>query len=286
MMRCDGVRPLLTELALGDLDAEPAREVRAHLSGCAGCRAEEAATARTLGLLKGALPPSTERRLAAVQAMAEARETAPARRRWLILAAAGVLAAATSLMWLASNPAPDLLRTAEIVGRADLLRPSEGEWVPLAVGDRLRSGDRLVVAGGGAVLLVGAANSVWVESGTSMGLAGGRLTLERGRLRIEVSGAQGVSVADTVNDTVTIRRGRATVGLREVRGMVAGSFETKGEGTSTPRAREVVSERLTVAVAAGEAELDGSHRQRLRATAGQEGGFEFDGRPYTRGEGR
>ena len=286
MLRCDDVRPRLTELALGDLDAEPAREVREHLAGCAACRVDESAAARTLGLLASTVPPSTGRRLAAVEAMREAHEGSPVRRRWMFgAAAAAVLAGATSLVWIASSPGPTL-RTAEVVGRAEIFRAAEGRWSPASVGDPLRPGDRLVVAGGGSVRLDGPGVSVRVGSGTSMGLAAGGLTLERGQLRIESTGAQALSVLDTVNDTITIRRGRATVGLREVRGMVAGSFETRGAGTSTPQAREVVSERLTVTVADGEADLDGSHRQRLRVTSGQEGGFEFDGRPYTRGEGR
>ena len=88
MSDCDDVRPRLTELALGDLDAEPAREVRTHLARCAACRAEEATAARTLGLLKAVLPPSTERRLSAVRAMGEAREAAPSRRSWVFAAAA------------------------------------------------------------------------------------------------------------------------------------------------------------------------------------------------------
>lgn len=283
MMSCDDVRPRLTELALGDLDAEPARDVREHLAGCAACRVEEAAAGRTLGLLKTTLPPSTERRLVAVQAMVEAREAAPSRRRWLAVAAAALAAAGLALVW-APWRSSGAWTAAEVVGRAERFRASQGRFAPLAPGDRIAAGDRVVVVGG-SVRLERRGASVTLDPGTSMGLmADGRLALERGSLRIEASAA--VSVLDTVNDTVTIRRGRATLGLRQVRGMIAGSFETQGEGVTAPAAREVTADRLTVKLAEGEADLDGSHRQRLRLTSGQEGGFEFDGRPFTKGEAR
>ena len=60
-----------------------------------------------------------------------------------------------------------------------------------------------------------------------------------------------------------------------------GTFERQGEDAPAPPTREVTTQRLSVRLAAGEADLDGSYGQRLRVTAGQEGGFEFDGRPFT-----
>ncbi len=285
MRSCDDVRPRLTELALGDLDAEPARDVREHLAVCAACRVEHEAAVRTLGLLKSALPPSTERRLVAVQSMVEAREAAPSRRRWLAVAAALILAAGLTLAWSPWRAAGSWTAS-EVVGRAELFRASEGRFAALSPGARVGTGDRVVVVDG-CVRLERRGASISLEPGTSMGLmADGRLALERGALRIEAAGASPVAVLDTVNDTVTVRRGRATVGLRHVRGMIAGSFETQGTGPTAPAAREVTAERLTVKLADGEADLDGSHRQRLRLTSGQEGGFEFDGRPFTKGETR
>lgn len=283
MSACDEIRPLLTERGLGDLDAEPAREVREHLAACAACRAEDVAVARTLGLLKAALPPSTERRLKAVQAMAESREAAPSRRRWLAVAAAALLAAGAGLVWVASTPGASL-RATSVAGRADVFRTSEGRGLPLAPGDRLHPGDRVVTAGGGEVRLEGRGLSIVLESGAAIGLAAdGRIALERGVVRVDGT----ARVLDTVNNTVTLRNGRASIGLRDVRGMVAGSVETKGAEGSLPEPREVTAQRLTVRVASGEADLDGSHKQRLRMGAGQEGGFEFDGRPFLRGtEGR
>ena len=62
-MMCSDVRKRLPELALGDLDIEPAAEVRAHLSTCDSCRAADGALHRTVTLLKvpPALSPSQER---------------------------------------------------------------------------------------------------------------------------------------------------------------------------------------------------------------------------------
>ena len=73
-MMCSDVRKLLPDLALGDLDAEPAAEIAAHLQGCAACRSESGAIARTLNVLRAApsAAPSTERRSAAAAAMARA----------------------------------------------------------------------------------------------------------------------------------------------------------------------------------------------------------------------
>ena len=280
MSGCDDVRPRLTELALGDLDAEPARDVREHLARCAACRAEQAAADRTLGLLKSALPPSTERRMAAVQAMSEARGEAPSRRSWVFAAAAAVLMASGSLVWIASSPSPGL-RAAAVVGGADVFRTSEGLGTPLAAGDRLHPGDRVVAAGGGEVRLEGQGISIVLESAAAVGLAAdGRVSLERGTLRVESSGARPVKILDTMNNVVTVRVGRASVRLRDVR--VLGTFETRGEDAPAPQPREVTTQRLSVRIASGEADLDGSHGQRLRVTSGQEGGFEVDGRPFTK----
>src|SRR5262245_12042120 len=73
-MQCSDVRKLLPGLALGDVDAEPAREAGDHLESCAECRAEREVLESTVGLLRRCppAPPSTERRSAAVQAMARA----------------------------------------------------------------------------------------------------------------------------------------------------------------------------------------------------------------------
>jgi hypothetical protein len=279
MSACEKFRPLLSEWALGDLDAEPARDVRAHLASCAACRVEEASVSRTLGLLKSDLPPSTTRRLKVVEAMVEARGGAgPSRRTWMAAAAGAVAAAGAALIWSASAPDASLRATA-VAGRADLFRTAEGVGRPLLPGERVRPGDRVVVAGGGEARLEGRGVTLVLGSAAAIGLASdGRIALERGSLRAEGS----VSVLDTFNDQVTLRSGRAWIGLREVRGQVAGSFETRDGDAATPKPRDVTTQRLTVKVDQGEADLDGSQRQRLVARPGQEGSFEFDGRPFTK----
>ena len=279
MSGCDKIRPRLTELALGDLDAEPAREIRDHLALCAACRVEESAAARTLGLLKSTVPPSTRRRVAVVRAMAEARPAAPSRRAWVFASAAAVLVASGSLVWIASSPSAGL-RAAAVVGGADVFRLSAGRWTPLVPGDRLYPGDRVVAAGGGEVRLEGQGMSIVLESATTVGLAAGdRIALERGTLRVETSGARPVKILDTMNNLVTVWVGLAAIRLRDVR--VLGTIETQGEDAPPPP-REVTTQRLSLKLAAGEADLDGSHGQRLRVTSGQEGGFEVDGRPFTK----
>src|SRR6185436_6981202 len=74
------------DLALGDLDAEPAAEVAGHLKSCPGCRSEVASLGRAVSLMRSAKPvsPSTERRSAAVAAMLRARAEQPVRssRSW------------------------------------------------------------------------------------------------------------------------------------------------------------------------------------------------------------
>lgn len=278
MSGCDAIRPRLTELALGDLDAEPAREVREHLARCAGCRVEESALIRTLGLLKPGLSPSTARRLRAVEAMSGAREAAPSRRGWMAAAAAAVVAAGGSLIWVASAPSASL-RAASVSGGADVFRTAEGVGRRLSPGDRVYPGDRVVAAGGGEVRLEGPGISVTLESAAAVGLAeDGRIALERGALRVESAGRP-VKVVDTMNNRVTLRIGKASIRLREVR--VLGTFETRGQEPS-PSPREVTTQRLTVKMSEGEADLDGSHAQKLRVGSGQEGGFESDGRPYAK----
>src|SRR5580765_2477957 len=110
-MTCTDIRKQLPELALGDLDAEPAAAVAAHLAACADCRAARGTIARPVGLLRSVAPrsPSTERRSAAVAAMARAHAeraesllTRP-RRTW-----APWIAAAAAFLLLVAAP---LLRT-------------------------------------------------------------------------------------------------------------------------------------------------------------------------------
>ena len=280
-MTCSDARKLLSELALGDLDAEPARELRLHLDACADCRDAASAAERVVRALGAPAPvsPSTERREAAVLAMARARalraRSKSGRLLFAAAAAAALIAVGTLLFLPGSGPG---LRASEVWGRADLYRAATGAWTPLAPGDAVGRGDRVVVHGSAGARLSGTGLEVWLDASTGVGVTpDGRLSLERGRLFAEGTG----SVIDTANNAATFASGRIEASLREARGRVAGAREEKGGAAELPSARELVSDRLLVRVSEGTADLDGSHRQRLRAEAGQEGTFDLGGRPST-----
>jgi hypothetical protein len=284
-MTCDDVRRHLPELALGDLDAEPARRVEEHLRACAGCRGERAALSGAAAALRGSAPvaPSTERREAAAVAMARAHaEQAEAmlarpRRRWLPWAAAAAALVAAAALLLPREGAVYVAAS----GTADRCPAATGLWAPLRPGDALRPGDRLR----GEARLSVEGGSVALEPGTLVSvLKGGRLSLDQGRVRVELgAGARRpVTVSDTGNNSVTLRRGTMEVGLLEVKASVLRFEEEKGGGRTAPGApRTESAQRLVVRVADGEADLGGSHEQRLRIQAGQEGRFTIDGQPST-----
>ncbi len=58
---CARVRPMLTELDAGDLEADERAEAESHLEGCADCRGFHAEEGRFDGLLRGALEPARAR---------------------------------------------------------------------------------------------------------------------------------------------------------------------------------------------------------------------------------
>ncbi len=288
-MQCPEIRKLLPGLALGDLDAEPAREAAAHLEGCAGCRAERSALDSALAALPSE-PASTERRQAAVSAMAKAHAEraeqllSSPRRPWpgLAVAAAALLCASLTLFILRQ---PGVAYTAaEVSGRVDLLRGSTGRWSALAPRDVVSTGDRVVTHGGASARFALASGHVTLEAETSVSiLGGGRLSLDRGRLTAELEGGarEEVVVTDTANNAAVLKRGRIEAGTREVRGLVAAARQESGGASSLPEPRVDAAHRLSIRVLAGEADLTGSHDQRLRAEAGQEGTFDFGGRPAT-----
>lgn len=290
-MMCSDVRKRLPELALGDLDAEPAAEISAHLSGCAPCRGARETVARTVTLLKAppCLSPSTERRSAAVAAMvrthaeqAERLLTRP-RRRWApwIAAAAGFLVLVIAPQLRLRGGSMDV---ASLTGRADRLDRSAGTWHPLAVGERVAVGDRLVTQTGGIVILSASSHRLWMDQDTSIDLVDAlAVALDRGRLFVRAGdgAVDPIRVSDTANNVVQVRSGRVEIGLRDVQAMVGGSRESRQGETVLPAARTQVSRRLTARVAEGVVELRGAQDQRLRATSGQSGTFDFGGQPST-----
>src|SRR5882672_1252208 len=176
-MTCTDFRKLLPEAALGDLDAEPAAQLAAHLSSCAECRTAQASISKTVSRLRGAAlaSPSTERRSAVVAAMARAHAEQSEkllvrpRRTW-----APWIAAAAAFLLLVGGPLFRLrswsLQVASLQGHADLLDRSTGTWRPLSAGEKVRVGDRLVTQPGALVELVSGANRVWLDQETSIDL--------------------------------------------------------------------------------------------------------------------
>ncbi len=286
-MKCTDVRDLLPGAALGDLDAEPAREVEKHLADCPECRAERAGLAATVGALRAApaLDPSTERRLAAAAAMAKAQAGVAERllvrprrawRGWAAAAAVAVLAAGVAAA-LRRAPAGPEFQVASVTGRADLLRRDRGAWRPLVPGEAVRAGDRILTGSGTVARLEFGGGSVTLDQNASVEIfPAGRLALDRGRLFVDVREplAQPLSVQDTAGNFVSVRQGGLEAELYEASGVVLGY-------PGSPEPRKEAAPRLAARVASGEADLGGAHQQRLRVSAGQEGRFSFGGQPST-----
>lgn len=285
-MECSEVRGTMSEAALGDLDEAVASRVAEHLRLCGGCRAAQASTASVLGALRELpeMPPSTTRREAVVRAMARTRPSGSTRSGWIRWgAAAAVFAVAVSALVSFGGERGFEFRAAHVTGRVELLERSTGLWRPVSPGDVLRPGDRLVTQAGGIILLDLGTGACHVEPDSSLDVVSSRrLVIDRGRMSVELQASRELVLSDTANNTVSLRSGRVEIGLREVKGLVAASQETREGVVRLPAPIEVVSRRLQARVLEGEASLDGSHRQRLRAVAGQEGSFDFGGQPSTR----
>ena len=285
-MTCSDVRKALAGLALGDLDAEPAAEVAAHVSSCAACRAEEEALGRTVTLLRRTAPvaPSTERRSAAVAAMAGAHadqsEKLLVRRpgSWTALAAAAAFLVVLGAALLMRGGGPTFTVT-RITGGAK--HRDAGSWYPVLGGMTLSVGDRIVTDPGCRMRLVSGDVELFLDEGTALEIvAPRRMTLESGRV-LAVSPASNLMViADMANNAARVA-GRVELSLREVKGSVGGSLEVKGAQPVVPEPSTQVKRLLVAQVQQGEVVLDGDRDQRLRASAGQQWTFNFSGPPVT-----
>jgi len=289
-MTCAEFRKHLPERALGDLDVERSSAMTTHLADCADCRAADAKMANALGLLKAVAPvsPSTERRSAAVAAMARAQAERPeslprrARRTW-----APWIAAAAAFLVLVASPAFRArswsLQVASLRGRADLLDRSTGTWRPLAPSEKVRVGDRLVTQPGALVELSSGTHRVWVDQETSIDLVDVlSLALDRGKVCvIAEAGGQALRVSDVGNNVVRVPEGRVEIGLHDVHARYAGARQSPGGESRLPEPRTETSRRLVARVDRGVAELCGTQEQRLRAGVGQSGTFDIAGQPST-----
>jgi hypothetical protein len=284
-MECSEVRALLSEAALGDLDAGPARQVADHMGGCEPCRAAQASTASTLAALRSVseVAPSAQRRDAVVRAMSRVRGSGESRRTWFrwVAASAVFVLAIGAVLAVRSERGFDF-RVASVSGRVELLERSTGLWRAVSVGDVARPGDRLVTQIGGIARLDLGAGTLHVGPESSLDFVSGRrIVLDRGQASVELHGMRDLVISDTANNTLTLRAGRVDVGLCEAKGspMVGGSIEKKGEPSFIPAPHMEAARRLVARVMEGEADLDGSLRQRLHVIAGQEGKFNFGGQP-------
>ena len=283
-MTCADVRKLLPDLALGDLDAEPAADVAAHLKGCGPCRAESDALGRTVGALRGAtpVPASTERRSAAVAAMARAHGDLSERlltrrpRAWAPLAAAAAFLIAVAGALTVRAPGAVF----SLAGSARILDRGTGEWRPAVNGEKISVGDRVVTDPGSRARLSGGVTEIVLDQDTWVAISGPRrVSLDRGRVMASSSASELV-VTDIENNAVRVT-GRVEISVREVKILVGGAQESGSGDKRIPEAKEKVEHSLVVRVAAGEAALDGARQQRLRARAGEEGKFEAGGKPVT-----
>jgi hypothetical protein len=306
-MECSEALKLLPGAALGELDAEPARALAAHLESCEACRSAKTPLDAAAAALRApsSLSGSTRRREAAASAMAAAYEEEVERRLFLRkrrllpgrVAAAVLLAAAAAgaaFLWGRPGAEPKVdLRVAEVRGRSDVFRAAEGKWCALAAGERVAAGDRVITQQDAGVRFEvslprsgRALGSLFVDADAAVArVDGSRLALDRGRLFLDFreAGPEPFVVSDTANNRVAVRQGRIEVGLREVRALVGGWKESQQDrGTRAAEARPDVARRLAARVESGRAELWGSHGQCLVAEAGQEGAFELGGKPETK----
>jgi hypothetical protein len=288
-MTCSEVRKLLADRAMGDLDAEPAAEVAVHLKSCAECRVEDGAFARTMGLLRAApaASPSTERRSAAVAAMARAHAdqaekllTRRPRASWIPWAtAAAFLFAVVGALTVRGTGVAFTVET--VTGRAELRDRETGLWRPVVGGVPVTVGDRIVTQPGCKVRLVGSGTELILDQDTAIEISRlRRVGLDRGRMMAASSDAEALVVTDLSNNAVRVR-GRVEFAVRDVKALLAGSLEQQGSKAVLPDTKVEVRRSLVVRVASGEAALNGSREQRLHARAGEEGKFQFDGKPET-----
>lgn len=198
-MKCEEAVKRVPGLVLDELDVEERREMEAHLSACAPCRAEREAQAGAFGALRGvpAVETSASRREATVAGMVKARDEmvrlALVKRssRWpsRLAAAAAVLAVAalgTKAFW----PAPAWQVTLERQKGDVIVLESSGARIQLEGSDasgRSEQTAKVQIIGGDRIVL---------KHGTITAETSRRITIEnlRGDRFELVSGAVSLTV--------------------------------------------------------------------------------------------
>jgi hypothetical protein len=191
----------------GELNAEQARHIEAHLQGCARCRQQVEALRHVHGLLSGLPALSTPDTLwnRIESALPETPQTASSRRvfrrpamlRWQrSIATAAVLLLAGGITWRITHPGPSL-GVSRLAGT-----PRVGFWRVGAKG-RLGIGDYLETdANSKAEIKVANIGTVQVQPNTRIGLTATgpneqRLDLKRGEVQAYVTAPPRLFLVDT-----------------------------------------------------------------------------------------
>lgn len=273
-MKCEEVREHLAAFALGDLDVEPKREVEAHLAGCTGCRAESDRISRTVADLRSLPDVETAegRRDRAVAAMSKEHADRvqgfllrPRRRGlWLTAGAAAAFLAVLVGGYFLFKPTATAytLRIVEVRGRAQCLK--SGAWSPLQPGMVLQHGDRIITEnetvvraeiwwGAGGDTRVG---TLFVNQSACLTVGRSRtLDLERGEIYGEIADREPARIRTIGNDTLAVRSGRFSAGMRETYALVLGVSNKKPQ--PVPGADAVFEDRPFGEVAEAVAKISG-----------------------------
>jgi predicted anti-sigma-YlaC factor YlaD len=154
MKPCADQLPLLSARASGEIAADDAARLDAHLAGCAACRAEAEALSALLSM--AALPPPTEAERGALVGLAEAirleQRRASSRLRAPIRYAAALLAMAAAAAFLV---APAFTRRAPRLTASEVASAGAAGWeAPDA--DELWTASDLASDDGSAAAMAGA----------------------------------------------------------------------------------------------------------------------------------
>jgi hypothetical protein len=168
-----------------------------------------------------------------------------------------------------------------VSGRAELRDRDTNLWRPVLGGMPVGVGDRVLTQPGCKVRLVGGATEIVLDQDTAIEVTRPRrVGLDRGRMMAASPEAEALVVTDLSNNAVRVR-GRVELSVRDVKAYLGGAVQEKGGRSVVPDTKEEVRRSLVVRVQAGEAALGGSRDQRLNARTGEEGKFQFDGKPET-----
>ncbi|MCO5167097.1 MAG: FecR domain-containing protein [Planctomycetes bacterium] len=204
MTTCRELKALLPAYLDDRLPPDDLALVRGHLDGCAPCGRERAALERTDALLGAAFADhpwddaGVEALVLGLRARARAQVASPAassrpgRAGGVWVAAAAVLLTAGALVWPQAEQAPPTATArarAGVAGDGLLRAGSDGAYLPVAAGDEVLEGERLLAVAPGARVRLDDGTTVHVHPDTEVALEtapDGGLTVVMGGLDGEV----------------------------------------------------------------------------------------------------